>query len=142
MPSKPLLDCAFEGTFDNVSAHLQKLDAELDRNDVAPSCKDDILIVLGEVLNNIVEHGYKERNGGDIHLKAHAEKDAVHISTVDHGPPIPRSTLSEANLPEKTEDMQTMPEGGFGWFMIHALTDDMSYERVDGQNRFSFSILC
>lgn len=142
MPPKPMLDCAFEGTFDNVSVHLQKLDAELDRNAVASSCKDDILIVLGEVLNNIVEHGYKEHNGGDIHLRAHAEKDAVHISTMDHGPPIPRSTLSEANLPEKTDDMQTMPEGGFGWFMIHALTDDMRYERVDGQNRFSFSILC
>lgn len=142
MPTKTLLDCAFEGTFDNVSAHLKKLDAEMDRSAVMPSCKDDVLIVLGEVLNNIVEHGYKDRSGGDIHLKAQAEKDAVHISTVDHGPPIPRSTLTDANLPTKTDDAQAMPEGGFGWFMIHALTDDMSYERVDGQNRFSFSILC
>ncbi|WP_348540063.1 hypothetical protein [Ruegeria sp. HKCCE4148] len=30
-----------------------------------------------------------------------------------------------------------MPEGGFGWFLIHQLTSDIQYERRDGCNRLS-----
>lgn len=141
MSCKPLIDCSFPSTFGHVSSHLAKLDAEMDRRAVAASCKGDVLIVLGEVLNNIVEHAYSEAEEGQIELKAHTKDDTVYITTVDKGPPMPPNALSPAQLPEHSGALEDLPEGGFGWFMIHSLTDDMSYERVEGQNRLSFSIL-
>ena len=39
-----------------------------------------------------------------------------------------------------TEDIQDMPEGGFGWFMIHTLADSINYERIDDENRFTFCV--
>jgi len=144
MSPQTLIDCAFPGTFANVSDHLEKLSAELERNAVEAECKGDILIVLAEVLNNIVEHAYCASGEGQIHLTVHAHKqphkNAVYIQTVDQGPPVPVDTLAAASLPNLSQDIQDIPEGGFGWFIIHSLTDSINYERIDDENRFTFCV--
>ena len=144
MSPQTLIDCAFPGTFAHVSDHLKKLQVELERNAVEPEPKDDILIVLAELLNNIVEHGYCASGKGNIHLTVHAhkrpDKNAVYIRTIDQGPPVPADALIGASLPSLTKDIQHMPEGGFGWFMIHTLTDSINYERIDDENRFTFCV--
>lgn len=144
MSPQTLLDCAFPGTLAQVSDHLEKLKAELERNAIEAEFKGDILIVLAEVLNNIVEHAYRAPREGDIHLIVQAQKmahkNAVYIKTIDQGPPVPPDTLSGRSLPPLTDDVQDMPEGGFGWFMIHALTETIDYERINDENRFTFLV--
>ena len=144
MSPQTLIDCAFHGTFAHVSDHLKKLQVELERNAVEPEPRGDILIVLAEVLNNIVEHAYCAPVHGDIHLTVYAhkrsDKNAVYIQTIDQGPPVPADALSGAALPSLTEYIQDMPDGGFGWFMIHTLADSINYERIDDENRFTFCV--
>lgn len=142
--SKPevLMECAFSSSFENVGVHLAKFKKILDEKSISADCKDNVLIVLGEVLNNIVEHAYEETKTGKIALKGALTEDGVQILTVDRGPPIPPGPISKGKLPSATEDVSDMPEGGFGWFIIHTLTNDMNYERCDGENRLTFSVTC
>lgn len=140
--SEVLLECAFASSFENVSVHLAKLKRILDEKPIPADCKDNVLIVLGEVLNNIVEHAYEGTKAGKIGLKSALVQGGVHVLTVDRGPPIPPGTMSDRTLPGTTENMSDMPEGGFGWFIIHSLTEDMNYERCDGENRLTFSVAC
>lgn len=144
MSSQTLIDCAFPGTFACVSDHLEKLKVELERNAVQADDKGDILIVLAEVLNNIVEHAYCATGEGEIRLTVHSQKQpnkhAVYIRTIDQGPPVPPNILANGSLPPMTQNVQDMPEGGFGWFMIHSLTESIDYERIDNENRFTFCV--
>lgn len=140
MDNDLLLKCNFESTYENVSRHLEHVKCALDQNGVKTTCQEDVLIVLAEVLNNIVEHGYAEAADGEISLKVNLNKDSVRISTRDYGPPIPTNTLTASRLPDHGETLEDFAEGGFGWFMIHSLTHDMNYERMSGANLLTFSI--
>ena len=51
----------------------------------------------------------------------------------DGGPP-------KGHPAELGVDMQDLPEGGFGWFLIRTLTTDLRYRREAGRNRLSFQM--
>ena len=90
-------------------------------------------IVLAEALNNIVEHAYEYRVDGEIELRIDAQGDAVNIELRDHGyqfPGIPQKKVMKGNAIAFEE----LPEGGFGWFLIHSLTSSISYALIDGKN--------
>jgi len=99
------------------------------------------LLVLGEVLNNIVEHALAEIPDAIISLNLMQTGQRILVETCDPGRPLPPDLMRVAQLPGMPETIDDMAEGGFGWFIIHSLVEDMVYEREDGQNRLSFSVL-
>jgi serine/threonine-protein kinase RsbW len=38
------------------------------------------------------------------------------------------------------DDLADLPEGGFGWYLIRSLTEELSYRRSNGINRLSFQL--
>ncbi|MEM7488417.1 MAG: ATP-binding protein [Pseudomonadota bacterium] len=101
---------------------------------------DDAVIVLGEVLNNIVEHACAGSAGTGIDITVDFGPTAIMIEATDDGRPLPPSCLTGASLPASDMAMDDLPEGGFGWFMIHEIAEDMAYERTDGRNHLTFSV--
>ncbi|WP_298429214.1 ATP-binding protein [uncultured Jannaschia sp.] len=101
----------------------------------------DVELVVAEVLNNIVEHALAGREDAWIELAVTAEGGRVFVMTADDGCPLPSPLLAIAELPAQDPQTGDLPEGGFGWFIIHALTEDMTYERADGLNRLHFSFV-
>ena len=95
-------------------------------------------IVLAEALNNIVEHAYAQ-HAGDIEITLLLHQSALMCRIVDTGVPMPNGTLPAGHLAQfaATDDL---PEGGFGWFLIRALSRDLDYRRVDGRNQLSFRL--
>ncbi len=92
-------------------------------------------IVIAEVMNNIVEHAYAGSTG-NIDLSVQPERGGLRCLVTDHGRPMPEHSLPGAALPDFPPD--NLPEGGFGWFMIHALAQDIRYERRGGANHLTF----
>ena len=93
-------------------------------------------IVLAEVLNNIVEHAYADISG-DILITLCNQPGGVVVDIHDQGHPFPQETLPQGTLP-KTCPTNGLPEGGFGWFLIRSLVQNLTYRRDKLGNHLSF----
>ena len=103
-------------------------------------CGDDrgaVEIVLAEVLNNIVEHAYGRSGKGPIAIGCHAKDGRLDISITDKGQSMPRNCLTPLQKPQ-TDDLP--PENGFGWTLIHALTDEVIYRRSEDRNHLELRL--
>ena len=134
-----VLSARFPATADAVSVELARLLRTLERRGLAEGLRADLAIVLGEVLNNIVEHAVPQGTAGWIEVEVTHAAGRLQVETVDAGAPLPPQLLSGAVLPVMGDTPLDVPEGGFGWVIIHALAKDMTYEREGGRNRLSFS---
>ncbi|WP_432448677.1 ATP-binding protein [Aliiroseovarius marinus] len=97
-------------------------------------------IVLAEVLNNIVEHAHADHENGVIELKVNRAGEDLIFKVVDDGVPFPGGDLPEGKPHNLDVQLQDLPEGGFGWFMIKELTHQLSYLRDGTRNILSFRI--
>lgn len=93
-------------------------------------------IVLAEVLNNIVEHAYADREG-DIRVVLSRIETGLDCKVLDCGAAMPGLCLPKGDF-QPLGPTADLPEGGFGWFLIRSLVTELRYHRVDGENRLSF----
>lgn len=96
--------------------------------------------VVAEVLNNIVEHAYHGRPGGFIAVRLRFDLRGMRAHFTDRGEPMPGGVLPQGRAADLDVASEDLPEGGFGWFLIHALSEDMDYRREDGVNRLSLTV--
>lgn len=98
-------------------------------------------LILAEVLNNIVEHGYAETNGGTITLSMVRDRRGLSCSVSDDGAALPLSCIKPDPEDEaRRPDPNALPEGGFGWFLIRDLAQDLGYHRDRGHNLLAFRL--
>jgi serine/threonine-protein kinase RsbW len=110
---------------------------------VCPDVMGRAEIVLAEVLNNITEHACLAGNALWIDLHCNLAEAGLQVVVTDQGPPMPRHLLTPPLQPPAGPcdlDLSDLPEGGFGWPMIRALTHDLCAQRVDAGNRLSFLV--
>ncbi|PVA09767.1 ATP-binding protein [Pelagivirga sediminicola] len=91
-------------------------------------------IVLAEVMNNIAEHAYAGQGVGDIRVTLTIDRRNLTARIVDRGAALPDLRPPRGQLPGMGSAIPALPEGGFGWFLIRALTSDLRYERREGEN--------
>ena len=128
----------FDGDASAVRAGLIGLFARPLLARLTDDCRGTVEIVLAEVMNNIAEHAYA-RFPGKIEVWVSAHVSVLFIRVVDSGLPMPGDELPCGRLSEATE-IADLPEGGFGWFLIRSLTQDLTYLREAGRNTVSFCI--
>lgn len=113
--------------------------------DMSEDAISSVQMVLAEAFNNVVEHAYGEVPGGWIELHAALERVgsgwSARFDLYDQGRAMPDDELP-AGLPAEVDvATQDLPEGGFGWFLIRELTQDLHYARSDGHNHLSFRMV-
>ena len=125
-----------------VRAALADMRAMLARSGLDDDTLGSVELVLAEVLNNICEHAYAGQAPGPVRLRATLGAARLSVCLRDRGRPLPGGTLPEGHLPDPTGPRGSLPEGGFGWFLIRDLTDSVTYSRDTGENRLDlhFSI--
>jgi serine/threonine-protein kinase RsbW len=96
--------------------------------------------VLAEVLNNIVEHAYAGRGGGDIGVTLTRDALGLALEVTDLGAPMPGGRLPRTHPAPLDVTCDDLPEGGFGWSMIRELTAGLEYRRINGTNRLRFRV--
>jgi serine/threonine-protein kinase RsbW len=95
-------------------------------------------LVLAEVLNNVAEHAYGDA-GGKVEVSLQHAADGLRCLIVDEGRAMPGGQLPVGRLPSGLDVvLADLPEGGFGWHLIRSLSTNLTYARVEGQNRLSF----
>ena len=97
-------------------------------------------LVLAEVLNNIVEHAFADGGPGRIELTITKDALGLQCRVEDNGAPMPGGMLPAGVLPSNAVEVDELPEGGFGWFLIRDLTRELSYARDGGRNLLMFRL--
>ncbi len=123
-----------DGTADGVRSILTELRQKLIALGMMSEQRGTVEIVLAEALNNIIEHAYAPQEPGPLQLHADLKPDWLEIELRDRGRPFPGLGLPHPILPDSSGPVRTLPEGGFGWYLIHNLTDRVSYHRVADEN--------
>jgi len=99
-----------------------------------------IELVWAEALNNIAEHAYAGLEPGTVHIDAVIEGTGVSAIIRDRGKPLPGLTVPVAQLPVSNGPSESLPEGGFGWFLINDLCESVTYRRQNDENQLSLII--
>ncbi|PFG64975.1 serine/threonine-protein kinase RsbW [Thioclava sp. ES.031] len=95
-------------------------------------------LILAEILNNIVEHGYGDSGKGTISLSIARDGKGLTCSVSDDGVALPPACLDLEDRDPERPDPTSLPEGGFGWFLIRDLATDLGYHREEGRNLLAF----
>ncbi len=89
-------------------------------------------LCLAEALNNIIRHAYKNNPENLVNIKAEKSGNEIKIALIDYG--IPRPPDIEPSLCFDPEDIENLPEGGFGLYLIENLMDENFYKTENGKN--------
>ncbi len=85
-----------------------------------PDFRHAITTAFGEAFNNVVIHGYKGRSDGILDVEADLGSDHMTLRLMDTGASADLSTVAEP-------DLDALPEGGLGVWMMRSLVDELVY---------------
>lgn len=98
----------------------------------------DLQTCVVEAVNNVIEHAYRGEPGHSLTVSVGIGDDGMaEIVLEDHGQPLPAALLAGAPpaMPDfDADDLDSIPEGGFGLALIWTLVDEVRYESRDGTN--------
>ncbi len=115
---------------------LAEMRAELQTAGLHPDRCGTVEIALAEALNNIVEHAYAG-TPGEITFDMALGAQGLRIDLRDNGAPLPGPGIPINDPPVSQGHRDTLPEGGFGWFLIRTLTRDLHYQRTAQENHLT-----
>lgn len=115
---------------------LQRVDDTIADSDFEAQ-RDTVQIALGEVLNNVIEHGYASEVLGATAIKLQISKTRLSLEVTDWGQPYPNLALPDGDLPDPLQ----MAEGGYGWFLIKTLMSDVIYTRRGDANHLTLILM-
>ena len=92
-------------------------------------------ICLVEALNNIIKHAYQGDHTKFIDISVRKNSEYLELLMVDEGKP--RESLVVNDLDFDPNDIQNLPEGGMGLFIMKQLMDEMNYYSINGKNYFT-----
>lgn len=124
----------YEATEDGVRCVLRDIRSGLAGMGLGEDFCGTAEIVLAEALNNVAEHAYPGDTSAEARVAVCLTPQGCEFDLIDKGRPMPGLSLPVGQLPPMDGPRNTLPEGGFGWFMIHTLSDRLTYDRRDGTN--------
>ncbi|MEM8957089.1 MAG: ATP-binding protein [Pseudomonadota bacterium] len=125
-------------------AHV-RISAWMETRGIDADLRGNTEIVLGEALNNVVEHAFAAWSDtlpepDAIRLEMRRGETGLSICICDRGDEMPGLALPEGQLPAMSDQTDLLPEGGFGWFLIRELASRLDYYRQNGWNRLDMVI--
>lgn len=127
-----VLRTSCDSTLTAVRAVMRQVDSYLQHTDTPEDWREDLNIILAEVLSNIARHGYGNGHG-QIELEIQTCRDELRCQVMDSGAP-----FDPANYGNVAPDPLQLHEGGYGWFLIRNLARKLTYCRTFGVNKLTF----
>jgi serine/threonine-protein kinase RsbW len=89
---------------------------------------------VDEAVNNAIIHAYGREAGHEVEVEIRIEADRVVCTVADRGRPAPEEAHEKPSLEVSPDEVEDLPEGGMGIFIIHEVMDRIEYESKDGRN--------
>lgn len=120
---------------------LLRLREALTAAGLSPEDLGTVELALAEALNNIVEHAYRGRADGWITIEIAWQRTTLRCLLQDGGRAMPGLRLPPPGAVfAAASAIEDLPEGGFGWQLLVALTQNRRYGRSGGRNHLAFEI--
>lgn len=113
---------------------LLKIAGILARLELSADDRSRIELVLGEVLNNVVEHACVDCPSSPIEVKIATAQHQITLEITDHGRAMPGNTPPMGKYADLACALSDLPEGGFGWLLVRDICSDIRYERRNDVN--------
>jgi serine/threonine-protein kinase RsbW len=91
-----------------------------------------IELCVVEAVTNAIKHAYNNQPGFSIQVNFAVHPDKLVITVCDEGQAMP--ALVVPSLDFDPTDLEHLPEGGMGLFLIHSIMDEVTYVSQDGKN--------
>lgn len=112
----------------------QRIREYLTDNNLEEHICNAVEICLTEALNNVIKHSYGGDNSKTIEINIKKNPKFLEMEIIDTGSP--RENLVINDLDFDPSDIENLPEGGMGLFIIKQLMDEMIYSSKEGKNYF------
>ena len=99
-----------------------------------------VQICLTEAINNVVEHSYKGAPDRPIEATLDCDRDQIAITLLDEGIEMPGGHPPRDWDGFDPDDLENLPEGGFGWMLIREQMDVVEYARTGDRNVLRLSL--
>jgi len=134
-----MLDLTIHASMDHVFAALERCDASLREQGVATAVREDIRLVLEELMVNMVQHGHAGDPNRTIELHLRLSEDAVQIELNHDGHPF---DPLQAPMPTLTGDIADADQvGGLGIHLVRAMASELSYSHDEHGNHLQLRFL-
>lgn len=137
--TRPRLDLNIYSDLRQASEAVARVGKWLEQENVESECIGDVMLVLAEALNNVIEHAYGSERKGDIQIKATMRAETLSTQIVDQGKPFD-GPPEKVDLNTETYDLSELPDGGYGWFLIKSLTEDIHFSHEAGKNKLTLVV--
>lgn len=120
-----------DSSYEEVATAVVALEIFLEKTVLEDLEKIKLSLALGEILNNIVEHGYQGEAGHAIGVSFIVDSQIMTIEIVDDSPFHDGHALfADALIPNPLD----LPESGWGMGIVKQSVDDMKIEHKQGRN--------
>jgi len=120
--------------YDKVTGISDAINLYMTEHQVPKEIADMFEICLLEALNNIIKHAYKEDFSKKIEITVNISPYKTIVKLSDTG--IPRKNIKKAKLEFDPTDIEQLPEGGMGLYIIENLMDEANYCSENSVNTF------
>ncbi|MBM7705028.1 anti-sigma B factor RsbW [Metabacillus iocasae] len=94
---------------------------------------EDMKIAISEACTNAVQHAYKEEETGEVTVGFGLFDDRLEVMVVDKGESFDLEKLKREIGPyETSKEVEFLPEGGLGLYLISTLMDDVKMANSQG----------
>lgn len=135
----PMLDLSIKASMDDVFDTLERCDTSLRDQGVSPAVREDIRLVLEELMVNMVQHGHAGNADRTIDLHMRLGGDAVLIELHHDGHPFDPLQVPEPTLTGDIADADEV--GGLGIHLVRAMASELSYSHDDQGNHLLLRFL-
>ena len=126
---------SIKSEFKNVSSVCFIVNSFCKENSVPENNIKEIELSLAEALNNIIKHSYKGDGNNKIDIKMNCNDKSFSVELTDYGES--RKNLSKPVLEFDPQNIDSLPEGGMGLFIINQLMDENIYSVEGNKNIFT-----
>jgi anti-sigma regulatory factor (Ser/Thr protein kinase) len=110
----------------------------LENNGIDEHTLTAVELVLEESVTNVLRYGYAPGSTDhQIDIDLQVDPEEVQVLVIDDGKPFDPLDEGGIVLPDTLDEAQV---GGLGLLMIRNTASRLSYERIDGHNRFLMTI--
>ncbi|MGH1363410.1 MAG: ATP-binding protein [Calditrichia bacterium] len=85
-----------------------------------------------EACNNAIKHAYGSASGNTVEVEVHIGISHITFDICDTGSVMEMRDVP--NLDYDVEDLDQVPEGGMGLFIMHDVMDEVTYGHIRGRN--------